>query len=98
MKKKGKIFLKKYSQKKDMYTEIELDADYIRFYTHENDYIDIKFRNFEIAEMLETTQNNVSRDRRRTFKVTYDEVFKDCFSSFYNCRHYLDRFARNYQE
>jgi len=49
MKKKGKIFLKKYSQKKDMYTEIELDADYIRFYTHENDYIDIKFKGFDLS-------------------------------------------------
>ena len=47
--KKGKIFLKKFSQKKDMYTEIELDADFIRFYTHEHDYIDIKFKGFDLT-------------------------------------------------
>ena len=47
--KKGKIFLKKFSQKKDMYTEIELNADIIRFYTHEQDYVDIKFKGFDLS-------------------------------------------------
>ena len=49
MKKKGKIFLRKFSDFKGEYTETKLNADYIRFYTHENDYIDIKFKGFDLS-------------------------------------------------
>ena len=49
MVKKGKIFLKIFDTTIDLYKEIELDADYIRFYTHENDYIDIKFKGFDLS-------------------------------------------------
>ena len=49
MKKKGKIFLRKFSDFKGEYTEIELNADFIRFYTHEHDYIDIKFKGFDLS-------------------------------------------------
>ena len=49
MVKKGKIFLKKFNDFKGEYTEIELNADIIRFYTHEQDYVDIKFKGFDLS-------------------------------------------------
>ena len=46
--KKGKIFLKKFNPATECFQETELDADFIRFYTHENDYIDVRFRDFNL--------------------------------------------------
>ena len=47
--KKGKIFLKKFNCATECFQETELDADYIRFYNNEHEYIDIKFKGFDLT-------------------------------------------------
>jgi len=46
--KKGKIFLRKFNYTIDRFEEIETDADSIIFYTHENDYIDVRFKDYNL--------------------------------------------------